>query len=56
MTKYLEFPTPALKHAKVLASEYKLANHGLEHLDQVYWNLPTPALYEEAIGYIPRSN
>lgn len=49
MTKYLEFPTPALKHAKALASDYKLSNHGLVHLDQVYWNLPTPALYEEAI-------
>jgi phosphoenolpyruvate carboxykinase (ATP) len=49
MTKYLEFPTPALKHAKSLASEYKLKNHGLEYLDNVYWNLPTPALYEEAI-------
>jgi phosphoenolpyruvate carboxykinase (ATP) len=49
MTKYLEFPTPALKHAKNLASDYKLENHGLIHLDQVYWNLPTPALYEEAV-------
>lgn len=49
MTKYLEFPTPALKHAKNLASDYKLKNHGLTHLDQVYWNLPTSALYEEAI-------
>lgn len=49
MTKYLEFPTPALKHAKNLASDYKLKNHGLVHLDQVYWNLPTSALYEEAI-------
>jgi phosphoenolpyruvate carboxykinase (ATP) len=49
MTKYLEFDTPALKHAKLLASDYKLANHGLEYLDQVFWNLPTPALYEEAI-------
>jgi phosphoenolpyruvate carboxykinase (ATP) len=49
MTKYLEFETPALKHAKILASEYKLANHGLNYLDQVFWNLPTPALYEEAI-------
>ncbi len=49
MTKYLEFPTPALKHAKNLASDYKLKNHGLLHLDQVYWNLPTSALYEEAI-------
>ena len=49
MTKYLEFDTPAIKHAKELASDYKLKNHGLVHLDQVFWNLPVPALYEEAI-------
>jgi phosphoenolpyruvate carboxykinase (ATP) len=49
MTKYLEFDTPALKHAKDLASDYKLKNHSLEYLDQVFWNLPTSALYEEAI-------
>jgi phosphoenolpyruvate carboxykinase (ATP) len=49
MSKYLEFDTPALKQAKDLASEYGLKNHGLLHLDRVYWNLPTPALYEEII-------
>jgi phosphoenolpyruvate carboxykinase (ATP) len=49
MTKYLEFPTPALKHAKEMASDFKLKNHGLVHLDQVYWNLPASALYEEAV-------
>lgn len=49
MTKYLEFPTPALDHAKDLASDYKLSNHGLVLLDQVYWNLPPAALYEEAV-------
>ena len=49
MAKYLEFDTPAIKQAKDLASDYKLANHGLTHLDRVYWNLPTPALYEEAV-------
>ena len=27
----------------------KLRNLGLENLGRVYWNLPTPALYEEAI-------
>jgi len=36
--KYLEFPTPAIKHAKVLASDYKVSNHGLSGLDMVYWN------------------
>ncbi len=49
MTKYLEFETPAGKQSGDLASEYKLGNHGLIHLDRVFWNLPTPALYEEAI-------
>jgi phosphoenolpyruvate carboxykinase (ATP) len=49
MTKYLEFDTPAIKQAGDLASDYKLENHGLTHLDRVFWNLPTSALYEEAI-------
>ena len=49
MTKYLEFDTPAVKQAGDLASDYKLKNHGLVHLDRVFWNLPAPALYEEAI-------
>jgi phosphoenolpyruvate carboxykinase (ATP) len=49
MSKYLEFNTPALKDAKTLASDYKLENHGLTYLDNVYWNLPESALYEEII-------
>jgi len=47
--KYLEFETPASKQASELASDFKLSNHGLLKLDRVFWNLPTPALYEEAI-------
>ncbi|MGD8452386.1 MAG: phosphoenolpyruvate carboxykinase (ATP) [Phycisphaerae bacterium] len=47
--KYLEFDTPATKQAGDLASEYKLKNHGLVHLDRVFWNLPIPALIEEAV-------
>jgi phosphoenolpyruvate carboxykinase (ATP) len=47
--KYLEFDTPASKQAGELASEFKLNNHGLEHLDRVYWNLPDSALIEEAV-------
>jgi phosphoenolpyruvate carboxykinase (ATP) len=47
--KYLEFDTPAIKHASDLRSNYGLKNHGLVHLDTVYWNLPTPALVEEAV-------
>jgi len=49
MTKYLEFDTPATKHAGELSSDFKLKNHGLAYLDRVFWNLPAPALYEEAI-------
>ena len=49
MSKYLEFSTPALKHAGELASDYKISNHGLSGLDMVYWNLPDEALYEEAV-------
>jgi phosphoenolpyruvate carboxykinase (ATP) len=49
MSKYLKFETPAQKQAANLKSEYGLQNHGLVHLDRVYWNLPTPALYEEAV-------
>jgi phosphoenolpyruvate carboxykinase (ATP) len=47
--KYLEFDTPATKQAGELASEFKLSNHGLSHLDRVFWNLPVPALVEEAV-------
>jgi phosphoenolpyruvate carboxykinase (ATP) len=49
MSKYLEFSTPALKEAKELASDFGLINHGLNHLDRVYWNLPDSSLYEESI-------
>ncbi|MEA3290838.1 MAG: phosphoenolpyruvate carboxykinase [Pseudomonadota bacterium] len=30
-------------------SDYGLDNHGLYNLNDIIWNLPTPALYEEAI-------
>jgi phosphoenolpyruvate carboxykinase (ATP) len=49
MAKYLKFDTPAVKQATDLKSDYGLKNHGLLHLDRVFWNLPTPALYEEAV-------
>jgi phosphoenolpyruvate carboxykinase (ATP) len=49
MTKYLEFDTPATKQASEMASDYKLSNHGLAHLERVFWNLPEAALYEEAV-------
>ncbi len=47
--KYLEFNTPATKQAGDLAADFKLKNHGLKDLDRVFWNLPVPALVEEAI-------
>ena len=49
MSKYLKFQTPAQPHATDYKSEFGLKNHGLVHLDTVYWNLPTEALVEEAI-------
>ncbi len=49
MSKYLKFKTPAIAEAKELAADYKLKNHGLTHLDSVYWNLPDEALYEEIV-------
>ena len=49
MSKYLEFNTPALKEAKVLASDFRLKSQGLTNLDRVYWNLPDEALYEEIV-------
>ena len=47
--KYLKFDTPAQKHTGTFKSKYGLKNHGLVQLDTVYWNLPTPALVEEAV-------
>ncbi|NCO54148.1 MAG: phosphoenolpyruvate carboxykinase (ATP) [Bacteroidetes bacterium] len=49
MMKYLEFETPAQKHAAEFKSDYGLKNHGLIYLDRVFWNLPEPALIEEAV-------
>lgn len=47
--KYLEFDTPALKHASTYKSNFGLDNHGLYRIDPIYWNLPVPALVEEAV-------
>ncbi len=50
MSQYiLDIKTPAYKQAKAVKSEYGLKNHGLRNLNNVYWNLPPEALYEEAI-------
>lgn len=49
MKLYLDLYSPAYKQAAENASEYGLENHGLTNLRRVYWNLPTAALYEEAV-------
>ncbi len=49
MNPYLDLPSPAQPEAARLASIYGLQNHGLTNLHQVYWNLPTASLYEEAV-------
>jgi phosphoenolpyruvate carboxykinase (ATP) len=49
MNNLLEIKTPAQDHARALRSDYGLDSQGLSNLNIVYWNLPTEALYEEAI-------
>ena len=45
----LDIKSPALSQAKDLKSDFGLENLGFRNLNNVYWNLPTEALYEEAI-------
>lgn len=45
----LDIKTPAQNEAKAVKSDYGLKNHGLRNLNNVYWNLPREALYEEII-------
>jgi phosphoenolpyruvate carboxykinase (ATP) len=49
MNIYLDVQSPAVREAGALASLYGLQHHGLSNLRRVYWNLPSPALYEEAV-------
>ena len=49
MNIYLDVQSPAVKQANAFASLFGVENHGLTDLRRVYWNLPAPALYEEAI-------
>ncbi len=50
MSHYLlDIKSPALKEAKATKSEFSLSNLGFRNLNNVYWNLPVPALYEEII-------
>ena len=49
MNNILNIKTPAESQADGLKCDYGIENQGLTNLRKVYWNLPTEALYEEAI-------
>ena len=49
MNNILDIKSPAEGQATSRKSDFGLENHGLSNLNKVYWNLPTEALYEEAI-------
>ncbi|MEJ2598163.1 MAG: phosphoenolpyruvate carboxykinase (ATP) [Anaerolineales bacterium] len=49
MNNILDIKTPAEGQASSRKSDFGLENHGLVNLNRVYWNLPSEALYEEAI-------
>lgn len=38
------------EHSGEKHSDFGLENHGLHGLNDIYWNLPTPELYEQAIN------
>jgi phosphoenolpyruvate carboxykinase (ATP) len=50
MSHYIiDVKTPAQKEAQAVKSEFSLSNYGFRNLHNVYWNLPTEALYEEIV-------
>lgn len=49
MNNLLNIKTPAQDQAQALKADYGLVNLGLANFRQVYWNLPTEALYEEIV-------
>jgi phosphoenolpyruvate carboxykinase (ATP) len=49
MKNLLNIRTPAHDQAAARKSDYGLDNLGLANLNQVYWNLPDEALYEEVV-------
>jgi phosphoenolpyruvate carboxykinase (ATP) len=49
MNNILDIKTPAEAQASARRSDYGLENHGLMNVNRVYWNLPSEALYEEAV-------
>lgn len=49
MNNILDIKTPAEPQASARKSDFGVGNHGLMNLNRVYWNLPSEALYEEAV-------
>jgi len=49
MNNLLDIKTPAQAQAASLKPDFGLDFQGLSNLNRIYWNLPTEALYEEAI-------
>jgi phosphoenolpyruvate carboxykinase (ATP) len=49
MNNILNIKSPAELQSDALKSDYGLENIGLANLRKIYWNLPSEALYEEAI-------
>jgi phosphoenolpyruvate carboxykinase (ATP) len=49
MNNLLNVKTPAEAIAQTRKADYNLSNHGVGNLRLAYWNLPTEALYEEAV-------
>ena len=38
-----------MREPGIQRSRYGLENHGIVNVNDIYWNLSTPALYEEAV-------
>ena len=49
MNNILNIKTPAQSHSGELKCDYGLESLGLVNLNRAYWNLPSEALYEEAV-------
>ena len=49
MANLLNIKTPAESVAQTRKADFNLSNHGVGNLRLAYWNLPTEALYEEAV-------
>jgi len=49
MNNLLNIKTPGQSVAQTRKADYNLSNHSIGNLRLAYWNLPTEALYEEAV-------